>query len=306
MQQWVSNFTSNIKPPHEHLDDADRRSKYVIEKLEGIIDEEDGIEITRVFIGGSNATHTTIKKNEDNEFDIDVHVYLTGDNVESMHLRSFLRRKLIEIYPNKDESDFETTKSSVKVEFRGGIKMNMDVVPVVHDKTQEGYRGYIPRPNGEQLWTNVPKHIEWVRSKTKISNPPVKFNKMVRLMKWWKNYQKINVNSFSTMILTGYSFDNTTFSSNWNEALQQVFNYFHTSWNTIPNLGTAARVRDPINSENNAANSWTSAARDKFTSKANEAEDYINRANSEFQAGDKIEAMQYLTLVFGPEISKSI
>ena len=305
MQSWVSQFASYILPPKNYLDEANRQSEYMIEQLEGKVDSEEGLEISRIFIGGSNATHTTITNLEKKEFDVDIHVYLKGEEVEKKHLRQFLRKLLIQIYPNKANEDFVTTKSSVKVIFRGGIKLNVDVVPVVHDTTRQGWWGYIPRPNGEKLLTSVPKHIEWVRSKTKSSNPPVKFNKMVRLMKWWNKYQKINVNSFSINILTGNSFASGTFSNQWNLALQQVFKSFYSAWGPS-NSDADVMISDPINPENNAASSWTSSQLEKFKDKAKDAETYIQYAQSNFNNGSRDEAIKYLVEIFGEEFSNAL
>lgn len=274
----------------------------MIEQLHGRIDEEEGIEIVRVFIGGSNATHTTIRRTEDNEFDVDIHVYLKlGKEVDDENMRRFLRRQLIEIYPNKDKEDFETTKSSVKVIFRSGIQLNIDVVPVIHDSTRSGFWGHIPRPNGEKLYTSVPEHIEWVRSKTAKSNPPVKFNKVVRLMKWWKNYNNLKSNSFVITILTGNSFKKQTFSSNWASSVTQVFNHFHSCW--VDASGTdPVQVKDPVNPENNAASGMTSNQLTKLQEKAREAEEAINKASDAFNNGNKTDCIEYLQSVFGPKI----
>ena len=305
MQTWVNQFTSHILPSKNYLDDANRQSEYMIGQLKGKVDLEEGLEISRILIGGSNATHTTITNLEKKEFDVDIHVYLKGEEVEKKQLRRFLKKLLIQIYPNKETEDFVTTKSSVKVIFKGRTKLNVDVVPVVHDTTRQGWWGYIPRPNGEKLVTSVPMHIEWVRSKTKSSNPPVKFNKMVRLMKWWNKYQKINVNSFSVNILTGLSFNEATFSSQWNSALQQVFKYFYSTWGAS-NSDADVLISDPINSENNAASSWTSSQLEKFKKKAMDAEASIRSAQSNFSNGDHEKAIKYLIEVFGEDFSNAV
>lgn len=306
LQDWLSKFASAIIPPQTNLLEATRQSDHMIQELNDVFDEEDGIYIDRVIKGGSNATHTTIMNFESREFDVDVHFYLSGENVGEKQLRRFLKRKLIEIYPNKDEEDFKTTKSSVEVSFKSGIQLKIDVVPVVHETTRTGWWGYIPRPNGEKLWTNVPEHIRWVRDKTANSVSPVKFNRMVRLMKWWKREQKIAANSFSVMILTGYSFDSTTFSSQWRDALKQMFNYYHTTWTTASNLGSPVSIPDPINQNNNAANGWTKSTLDKLKAKAKDAEQYVENAYNEYHYGDKDEAIQYLYMIFGSKFLEVI
>ena len=307
MQTWINNFVRSVRPLQTSLDDATRRSEYMIKKLSGFIDNAEGLEIARIFIGGSNATHTTVRKSQSSEFDVDVHFYLKGRNVKNKNLRSFLNSKLLKIYPTKNPKDLKITKSSVMIQFRSGHRFNIDAVPVVHDTSRKGWWGYIPRPGGEQLWTSVPKHIEWVRSKTENSNAPVKFNRMVKLMKWWSKYHELKANSFAITILTGNCFNQQTFSDQWYDALSQVFKYYHTTWvDGDSDQVDPVKIGDPVNPDNNAANSWIKSDLNTFKAKAKEAEELLEQAYGHYQSGENDDAIQCLYMIFGSEFVNNL
>ncbi len=102
------------------------------------------------------------------------------------------RERLRDIYPTKSPRDFEVLKSAVRVKFHGGIKLNVDVTPIIRNSSlgiENG--GWIPRSDEWRL-TSVTCHNEFVRSRTARSKQrpgPVKFNRLVRLVKWWNNLQ---------------------------------------------------------------------------------------------------------------------
>ena len=307
MQSWISEFVSSLIPPKKNLDEAMRQSNYLIEQLENRISEEYRIEIRRVIIGGSNATHTTIRKNRyDSQFDVDIVFYL---NAWRDDWREYIRRELIRIYPNKDSQDFKYTNSSIEIFFHNS-NLKIDVVPVIcQDKCNNNgeWYGTLIRRDGEEVITSVPKYIEWVRGKTADSNSPVKFNRVIRLVKWWAKVHELdNISSFALTCLTGRSFEQNRFPGTWYPALKQVFNYYHDTWTVIPDLETPVRVRDPINPDNNAADSWSSQDLEDLKRTAQWSISVLDKAYLEYQNGNKIGALDYLDELFGKEFGTEI
>ena len=189
-------FACSSRPTDEHIEEANRRTSPHGREAEGPgrrrrelhapQDPERWLQ-QRKF--------ASLRRTEENEFDVDLAAYFSGEGAtkESLDmLLQFTRDQLRDIYPNKAEGEFEAKKSAVRVSFVSGIRLHVDVAPIIHDDSlglENG--GWIPRADGWRL-TSVTCHNQFVATRTAESKRvagPVKFNRLVRMVKWWNNQQ---------------------------------------------------------------------------------------------------------------------
>ena len=142
-------FTKEIKPTPDHIDEADRQTDYMVEQLKNKVAADGSFEMKRVLKAGSNAKFTSLRKTEENLFDVDLGAYYSGKGATKERLDTliqFTRDQLRAIYPNKKDEDFEKLKSAVRVKFRSGIKLNVDVAPIIYDDSLDVENGgWIPQ-----------------------------------------------------------------------------------------------------------------------------------------------------------------
>src|SRR5262249_5062851 len=162
-------FTKEIKPTPEHLEEANRQTDYMIERLKNKVGADGTFELEKVLKAGSNAKFTSLRKTEENLFDVDLGAYYSGKGATKERLDTliqFTRDQLREIYPTKKDEGFEKLKSAVRVKFRSGIKLNVDMAPIIRDDSLDVENGgWIPRPDGWRL-TSVTAHNRFVQKRT--------------------------------------------------------------------------------------------------------------------------------------------
>src|SRR6266852_5438039 len=120
-------FTTRIRPTIEHIEEANRQTDYMIEQLKSIVAEDEHFTLEKVLQAGSNAKHTSLRRTEENVFDLGA--YYTGEGATRERLSTlltFTRERLRDIYRTKSAWDFEVLQSAVRVKFRSGIKLNVD------------------------------------------------------------------------------------------------------------------------------------------------------------------------------------
>lgn len=312
-------FTKNIRPSDDHIDEANRQAEYMIERLHDKVAEDGSFTLEKVLRAGSNAKFTSLMRTDENVFDVDLGAYYSGKGATKEKLDTlldFTRKKLIEIYHQKDEKDFIKLQSAVRVKFTSGIKLWVDVAPIVKDdslKITNG--GHIPRDDGWRL-TSVTAHNDFVSRRTVQSNKvsgPVKFNRLVRMIKWWNNLQAPLVQpSIFCELITAAAIRDTGLTSEWQTSLRQVFNFVrkHGLRETIvfddnydPSkvalaTGTVV-VIDSVNPKNNVTSQWTEKTRESFLDRIEEAYDACTAAWSAECDGDEEEAVDHWCRLFG-------
>ncbi len=312
-------FTKEIKPTPHHMNEADRQTDYMVEQLKNKVAADGSFEMEKVLKAGSNAKFTSLRKTEENLFDVDLGAYYSGKGATKERLATliqFTRDQLRAIYPNKEDEDFEKLKSAVRVKFRSGIKLNVDVAPIIYDDSLDVENGgWIPRPDGWRL-TSVTCHNKFVQKRTTESNKvsgPVKFNQLVRMVKWWNNLQGDLVQpSIFCELIAAKAFEECGVTSEWQTSLRVVFNcfrkhqflepivfsdYYDAKKVKLPN--DKVIVMDSVNPQNNVTGLWTEETRIKYLDKIHDAYDAMMEARSAELDGDEDAAVDAWCQVFG-------
>lgn len=314
-------FTTNIRPTEKHIEEANRQTQWMIDRLHDKVSDDGTFVLEKVLRAGSNAKFTSLLRTDENVFDVDLGAYYSGKGATKEKLDTlldFTLAKLIEIYHQKDRKDFEKLKSAVRVKFTSGIKLWVDVAPIVKDdslKITNG--GHIPRDDGWRL-TSVTAHNDFVSKRTgeskKVSGP-VKFNRLVRMVKWWNNLQGPLVQpSIFCELVTAAAIRDTGVTGEWQTSLRQVFSFLRKHGLTQPIVfddyydpkkvtlatGTVV-VLDSVNAKNNVTAFWTSDTRHQFLDRVEEAYDASTSAWSAERDGDEEEAVDHWCRVFGED-----
>ncbi|MEZ2224682.1 CBASS oligonucleotide cyclase [Microcoleus sp.] len=311
-------FVKNIRPTDDHINEANRQTDYMVEKLKGKVAADGTFKLEKVLKAGSNAKFTSLRRTTENIFDVDLAAYYSGTGATTKDLNKLLDftcERLREIYPSKPKEDFEALKSAVRVKFRSGIKLNVDVAPIIQDDSLELENGgWLPRADGWRL-TSVTCHNQFISRRTTKSNEvsgPVKFNRLVRLMKWWNNQQDIAQPSIFCDLITAAAFDAYGVTNEWQSSLRQVFSfllkhqflepiifddYYDTRRLTFPSGQVV--IMDSVNLENNIAKDWTKKIRLDYLARVQDAYDWMMEARSCELDNDEEGAVEMWCQVFG-------
>jgi Second Messenger Oligonucleotide or Dinucleotide Synthetase domain len=314
-------FITRIRPTIEHIEEANRQTDYMIKQLKSMVAEDEHFTLEKVLQAGSNAKHTSLRRTEENRFDVDLGAYYSGTGASKERLSTlltFTRDRLRDIYPSKSARDFEVLQSAVRVKFRSGIKLNVDVVPIIRvDSLGIENGGWIPRSDKWRL-TSVTCHNEFVRSRTAWSKQrpgPVKFNRLVRLVKWWNNRQDdLAQPSYFCDLITAAALEESGVTDEWQSSLRKVFtflrkhqflepivfsDYYDASKIKLPT--DQVIVMDSVNPENNVTREWTETIRQGYLERVQVAYDAMMDARSWELEGDEEAAVDAWCEVFGEE-----
>jgi len=312
-------FTRQIRPTDDHIKEANRQTDYMIEQLRNKVSEDKTFTLEKVLKAGSNAKFTSLRKTDENVFDVDVGAYYSGEGAtkdQLDRLLRFTRDQLRSIYPTKNKEDFELLKSAVRVKFLSGIKLWVDVAPIIRDislKIENG--GWIPRADGWRL-TSVTCHNQFVISRTARSrnvSGPVRFNRLVRMLKWWNNLQdEFAQPSIFCDCIAAAAYDEISITNEWQSSLVGMFryilkhqfespivfnDYYDPSKIEIP--GDPVVIMDSVNPKNNITVFWTEVIRNKYMDLVQDAYDAMKYARSYELDGEEEEAISEWCLVFG-------
>jgi hypothetical protein len=312
-------FTTRIRPTDEHIDEANRQVEHMINRLHDKVAYDGSFVLEKVLRAGSNAKFTSLRKTEENQFDIDLGAYYSGEGAQKSKLDTlldFTKSRLIEIYPQKEKKDFEKLQSAVRVKFTSGIKLWVDLAPIIKDDSLGITNGgYIPRPDGWRL-TSVTAHNNFVAKRTTESKNvpgPVRFNKLVRMVKWWNNRQGPLVQpSIFCELITAAAVRQSGVTTEWQTSLRQVFTFLRKQGLAGPIVfddyydpkkvelasGTVV-VLDSVNPKNNVTSAWTESTRRQFLNQVQDAYDASVAAWSAERDGDEDEAVDHWCEIFG-------
>jgi hypothetical protein len=312
-------FTKNIRPTDEHIEEANRQTEWMIERLHDKVADDGTFTLEKVLRAGSNAKFTSLLRTDENVFDVDLGAYYSGKGATQDQLGTlldFTRKKLIEIYHQKPEGDFTKLQSAVRVKFKTGIKLWVDVTPIIKDATLAITNGgHIPRDDGWRL-TSVTAHNNFVTTQSAASKKvpgPVRFNRLVRLVKWWNNLQAPNVQpSIFCELIAAAAIRDAGVTAEWQTSLRQVFSFLRKHGLAEPivfddnydskkeKLATGVVVvLDSVNPQNNVTSTWTTQTRDGFLDRVEDAYDASTAAWSAERDGDEDEAVEQWCRIFG-------
>ncbi len=312
-------FTRRIKPTEEHFKEANRQTKHMIDSLHDKVAADGSFRLGKILRAGSNAKHTSLRKTEDNRFDVDLGAYYSGQGATKERLGTlleFTRDRLIEIYHQKDQDDFKILDSAVRVRFVSGVKLWVDVAPIIKDESLSiENAGWIPRKDKWRL-TSVTAHNDFVSRRnvqSKGVSGPVHFNRLVRMMKWWNNLQgDLTQPSIFCELIAAAAFAETGVTSEWQSSLRHIFNflrrhqlhepivfgdYYDPSTVNLPS--DAVIVLDSVNASNNVTREWTVVKREQFIDRVQEAYDAVNDARVAENDGDEDSAVEHWCRVLG-------
>jgi len=313
-------FTTNIRPTDAHIEAANKQTEFMIERLHDKVADDGSFKLEKVLRAGSNAKFTSLLRTDENVFDVDLGAYYSGKGATKEKLGTlldFTMEKLIEIYHQKERKDFEKLKSAVRVRFTSGIKLWVDVAPIIKDDTLKITNGgYIPRDDGDFRLTSVTAHNDFVTKRTadskKVSGP-VRFNRLVRMIKWWNNLQGPHVQpSIFCELIAAASVRDKGVTSEWQTSLRQVFTFLrkhrlaerivfddHYDPKKVALATGTVVVLDSVNPKNNVTSLWTSKTRDEFLDRVEDAYDASTAAWSAERDGDEDQAVDHWCEIFG-------
>lgn len=324
IKQRFSTFVKNIKPTEAHLSEARRQTDYMINQLHDIVSADKTFELLKVLLAGSNAKHTSLLRTDQNVFDVDLGAYYSGTGATKAQLGTlleFTHATLWEIYKNvKEKRDFTILKSAVRVKFRSGIELWVDVAPIIKDNSLGiANGGWIPRDDDKWRLTSVTAHNNFIssRNNTAKARPgPVTMNGLVRMMKWWNNRLDASLQQpaiFTESLIAAAITEIGGVTDEWQTSLRAVFSflrkhqfgqpiifgdYYDAAKVTVPN--DTVVVLDAVNASNNVAQLWTKSTREAYLEAADDAYTSTLEALSAEIDDDEEAAIDAWCQIFGP------
>src|SRR5262245_6540083 len=113
-------FTKEIKPKPEYIDEANRQVEHMIDQLYNKVAGDGSFTLEKILKAGSNAKFTSLRKTEENIFDVDLGAYYSGEGATKERLDTLIKftlGQLRSIYHQKEKGDFEPLKSAARVIF---------------------------------------------------------------------------------------------------------------------------------------------------------------------------------------------
>jgi hypothetical protein len=323
LKQRFSTFVKNIKPTESHLSEARRQTDYMVEQLHDMVAADKTFELLKVLRAGSNAKHTSLLRNDENVFDVDLGAYYSGAGATKAQLGTlleFTHAKLWDIYKNvKEKKDFTILKSAVRVKFRSGIELWVDVAPIIKDDSLGITNGgWIPRDDDEWRLTSVTAHNEFISSRNKSAKTrpgPVTMNGLVRMMKWWNNRLDATLQQpaiFTESVVAAAIAEIGGVTDEWQTSLRAIFSflrkhqfeqaiifgdYYDAAKVSIPK--DTVVVLDAVNASNNVARLWTKSTREAYLEAVEDAFTSTVEALSAEMDDDEESAVDAWCQIFG-------
>src|SRR2546426_12729081 len=113
-------FTRKIRPTEDHIEETNRQTDFMVERLHDKVAEDASFTLVKVLKAGSNAKFTSLRKTDENRFDVDLGAYYSGAGATKAKLDTlleFTRKQLRDIYPTKKADEFEVLNSAVRIKF---------------------------------------------------------------------------------------------------------------------------------------------------------------------------------------------
>jgi len=277
-------------------------------------DNRTGIKVTKFIIAGSWKKRTILRRSTDHPIDIDLVLYVEGDenlknDLETLH--DFVFEYLKEIYPTKDifrDVDVAGKTKSIKIKFIGS-GLEVDIVPVVPIQSPLEYVLQPQRGGGGKYITSVTGQLSFAQ---KIRGDNSSYTRIVRALKWWRNYKELkpDLSSYMIELIVSYLDLNFGVENNIEEGIIRFFKFvsdpgfpeihFKQAINSIPAYSTPVFIGDPANNENNTAKALNKNSWNEIVNEANEAFETLNYAQARNFIGDTIAEWKR---VFGPSFN---
>lgn len=166
--------------------------------------------------------------------------------------------------------------------------------------------------------TSITAHIHFVHSRTARSKRmgTVKFNNLVRLMKWWNRWlpESLKQCSYFCKLITAEAFEKGCLTGDWSSSLGQIFTFlsqhkfeqpiiFDDSYDRkqVKHPKNHVVVLDAVNPENNLTRKWNEGIRRGYLNCVQQTYEHILQAQDCERKGDEQGAMDAWCRVFGKE-----
>lgn len=282
----------------------------------------DGLTIASTPNSGSFATRTGLRRHmrgqsEVEGQDVDVPFVVEPKTNDEQKLGVLLPR--FEKYARAAYSgtEIDVTKSSVRLHFADNV--NFDLVPLL--ATSNAERQILIRTDGERRETSVQKHVDFITGRSSKSNDlpgRVKFNEIVRLLKWWRCFREASagtleeVPSFLVNLLAAKSFDERSVKETYAETIADWFGFLarlvrrrnsvaFSDFAPTPQAtpGSLWSVHDPVNPANNITSRWNELMCVELAEWFEEGRDALCDAIAAFEGDRENDGIEDLVRVFG-------
>jgi Second Messenger Oligonucleotide or Dinucleotide Synthetase domain len=287
------------------VDDQRGQVNRLRDRIENKIATTPGYGFVKALHAGSVAKGTALR----NANDRDLAVYVKADQApaETAKLVNWVRDLVAEAYPAMSEDQIVATTNCVNVRF-AGTGLDVDVVPVLYEGEPNDVGYLISKDDGTRLRTSVRQHLDFIRSRKRIY--PKDLAQLIRFTKWWARQQRrdgeFKCKSFMLELLWVHLADGGMDLSDYVVALERFFLFvasggldqqiaftdFHPRSALPARGGAPIQVLDPVNFDNNVAEHYLAADRDRLESAAQEAFDAISTACYEPAGGQAVELWQ--------------
>jgi hypothetical protein len=265
---------------------------HLIDRFSAAADGDDVIDIKKFLKTGSLRKGTVLRPNGDCGVDADVAVFLNADGATQYDLANLhgrIRKLLVKIYPTKKPEDFAIQPRTLGIEFRES-GLEMDLVPLLVIDGPGDY-GWQPSSRGESpVKTSVTKQLEFIRAR---KDDYANFTALVRLLKYWRNFQELgdSLRSFAIELIVSHLQDEEGVPDGLEEGLLRFFRYVTQSELKTPisfkECGTPASwpkdrvvVLDPCNVGNNVTRRISDQDCEEIVGKCREAWETLTYARN--------------------------
>lgn len=311
-------FVDKIRLKPENMPKYREQVETLKSKLDEKIknDKRTGLKVTKYVIAGSWKKHTILRPTGDNPIDIDLVLFVEGDeNIQDdlKKLHDFIVEYLEEIYPQKDinrDVDAEGNTKCITIRF-SGTGLEVDIVPVVPLSSPKEYVWQPQRGGGGKYITSISKQLDF---SGQLRKDNTSYTAIVRALKWWRNYKELcptdeepGLSSFAIELIVGYLDINYGVESNIEEGIIRFFQFvsgsdfpiikFKGAINSVPDYETPVYIADNTNNENNVAKKLTVSKWNEIVSEAEDAFDSLNIAQSKQNEGGTVDEWKR---IFGP------
>lgn len=262
--QDLLNYVSKIKLSNDKKQDYFNQIESIKNKVISSVKDMENTNIIKVRRAGSWKKGTALAPKGDYPLDIDMVFYMQVEEqttFDAEELRNEIINALCAAYPNKERNDFTDGRKTIGIVFRGS-GLEVDIVPFIPESGNTTY-GRQPRKklNSGEFKTSVDKQLKFIGDiKIIYSN----FTAVVRILKSWRNYQELELSSFSIELIVAYLIKKNKIYSNAqiNDAIIYFFEflgnddvvvvYFSGAIGRISSI--KPWIADPTNNENNTLN----------------------------------------------------
>jgi hypothetical protein len=279
----LQNYDSNVlRLPQDKRKEYHAQVDRLVTELEKTLKGRSDIKITRVLKAGSFAKYTILRKTNEDPVDVDLVIYVTGDEIDDDTLEELIdaiHKALIDIYPTKSVEDFEIQRKAATVTFVG-TGLAVDVVPVVQDASRPGYGWQFDIHDGTKVETNPPGQLKFVRDRKEADKH---FRTLVRMGKRWRRHAELDaLKGFHIELIMAHVLEINGDAGSIEKRFRDFLLYIAQSGlkeeiRFPENLGPFVLfddpvvILDPVNSQNNVTSRITEDERLEIVAKANEA-----------------------------------